>query len=564
MPGMLIDTRRFVPEAIAGFCDLYGHYVQPVAGGVVRSRSTRPVKVAVVIGGGSGHYPAFMGYVGPGLADGAVIGNIFASPSTRQVRDVARAAERGAGVLLTFGNYTGDVLNFELAAARLRSEGVETEVVTVTDDIASAPGERRPMRRGIAGDTVVFKIAGAAAERAMSLPDVAAVARAANEATRSFGVAFRGCTIPGSSSPLFSLPENALGVGIGIHGEPGIGEQPLCSGAELAALLVDRLLAEAPSGANARPIAILNGLGATKSEELFYLWHHIQRRLRSAGVEPATSDAGEFVTSFDMSGCSLTLAWLDRSLLSLWSDPVQTPALQRGAPIETQPVGPLHLAPPPPLRVGSGRPEERHRVATLVRVLAEVVRELDAAETELNLLDAVAGDGDHGRSVLAGSRAALAAAELGFAASMDFDAALESAADAWCDASGGTSGALWAAGLRAVAAAARTFDGTQTDLSVVARAALDAVTRLGGAQPGDKTIVDALAAFTAAAGAGIDAAVEAADRAARNTAGLSPKLGRARPLAARSVGHADPGAISFALCAEASRRALYAKDFHGG
>jgi dihydroxyacetone kinase len=564
VPGMSVDPSSFVPDVLAGFCDLYQEYVQPVPGGVVRSRVTRPGKVALVIGGGSGHYPAFAGYVGPGLADGAVVGNIFASPSTRQARDVARAAEQGAGLLLAYGNYAGDVLNFELAAERLRAEGVDTEVLAVTDDVASAPADQRGLRRGVAGDVVVFKVAGAAAERGETLPEVLRLARSANDVTRSFGVAFSGGTVPGAAEPLFSLPEGMMGVGLGVHGEPGIAEQPLCSARELAALLVDRLVDEAPPGGvgDGRPVALLNGLGATKYEELFHLWHHIRRRLAEHGIEPAAVEAGELVTSLDMAGCSLTLAWLDAAALELWAAPVQTPALRRGPEIPTRPAPPAHVEPVPPLAPGDGKGNSHRDVVALRSVLAEIGAALAAAEGDLNRLDAVAGDGDHGRSMLAGARAAEQVAAQAEEVGADLATALAAAADAWCDAAGGTSGALWSAGLRGAAASVQD-DGARPDPGRgprAAQAALDAITRLGGAEIGDKTMVDALAPLVEGLhNGGWLAGAQAAERAAEDTAPLRPRIGRARPLAERSVGHRDPGAASLALCASAAARVLEAE-----
>jgi len=548
MPGMLIDIRRFVPEALAGFCDLYGSYVQSVPGGVIRSRTTPDAKVALVVGGGSGHYPAFAGYVGPGLADAAVVGNIFASPSSRQVRDVAHAAQRGRGVLLAFGNYTGDVLNFELAAERLRSEGIETEVVRVTDDIASAPSDRQELRRGVAGDVLVFKIAGAAAERGLSLPDVAALARVANEKTRSFGVAFRGCTVPGAPAPLFALADGVMGVGMGIHGEPGIREQPLCTAEELADLLVTRLLAEAPTTTSGRPVVLLNGLGATKSEELFYLWHHIRARLGASGIDPAAVEAGEFVTSFDMCGCSLTMGWLDAEALELWHDPVHTPAMQRGSTPTLQAVSNIAPSPPPPPARGSGNKEELEKVQLFVGIMGVIATKLAESEEELNRLDAVAGDGDHGRAMAAGAQAAHEAARAAAEVDADLKTAFATAADAWCDAAGGTSGALWAAGLRAAASALPLKIG-DAPLAPL-RVAVEAVMRLAGAQAGDKTMIDAmLGAIEGGAHRGWRGAADGANQAAAATAVMSSKAGRSRPLAERSIGHPDAGATSFAICA---------------
>ena len=325
------DPATFDEEALDAFSDLNGHFVRRVPGGVVRSTRRPQGKVAVVVGGGSGHYPAFAGYVGPGLADAAVAGDVFASPSTRLVQQVAARASRGGGVLLGFGNYAGDVLNFGLAAERLRAQGIDTRVIAVSDYIASATTEdSAAQRRGIAGDLVVFKIAGAAAEDGLDLDGVERVAAHANERTRSLGVAFTGCTLPGAPEPLFTVPARRMGVGLGIHGEPGIDEKDLLPAAELADLLVDPLLEHAPEGHGGRVAAVLNGLGCVKYEELFVLWGHIARRLRGAGYELVAPEVGEFVTSLDMAGCSLTLAWLDEELERYWLAPAACPAFHRG------------------------------------------------------------------------------------------------------------------------------------------------------------------------------------------------------------------------------------------
>ncbi len=246
------DPAAFVDESVAGFVDLYSHYVQPVPHGVIRSTATPDGKVAVIAGGGSGHYPAFAGYVGPGLADGAVCGNVFASPSTRWVYDVAKAAHRGGGVVLGFGNYAGDILNFGLAAERLRAEGIPAELLVVTDDVASEGQGANGQRRGIAGDVVAFKIAGAAAEAGYAFDDVVRVARHANDVTRSMGIAFAGCTLPGESEPLFTVTPGNMAIGLGIHGEPGISEEPIGTPTEIATLLVDKVLAGKPEGPRRR------------------------------------------------------------------------------------------------------------------------------------------------------------------------------------------------------------------------------------------------------------------------------------------------------------------------
>ncbi|TGY85091.1 dihydroxyacetone kinase family protein, partial [Cellulomonas shaoxiangyii] len=324
------DPARFADDVLDGFVDLYADQVRRVPGGVVRAVPAARSQVAVVVGGGSGHYPAFCGLVGPGLAHGAVVGNVFTSPSTADAVSVGAAAAGDAGVLLLTGNYAGDVMNFTLARDELRRRGVPAEFLVVTDDIASAPADEADRRRGIAGDLVVFKAAGAAAAAGASLEEVVAAATHANDRTRTLGVAFDGCTLPGADAPLFTVPEGMFGIGVGIHGEPGIGEVPACSATELATLLVDRLLAERPAGAATRVAAVLNGLGRTKYEELFVLWRAVRARLDAAGLQVVAPEAGELVTSLDMSGCSLTLVWLDDELERLWCAPAHTPAYRRG------------------------------------------------------------------------------------------------------------------------------------------------------------------------------------------------------------------------------------------
>ena len=251
MTRLFNDPDDFLDELVEGFVAASGRWVRAVPGGVVRSTRSPEPTVAVVIGGGSGHYPAFAGLVGPGLAHGAAMGNLFASPSTQRAYSVAKAADQGRGVLFSYGNYAGDVLNFDAAQDQLRGEGIDCRTVLVTDDIWSAKPDEVEKRRGIAGDLTVFKIACAAAEEGSSLDEVERVARLANDRTRSFGVAFAGCTLPGAAEPLFTVPEGRMAVGLGIHGEPGIDETDVPTADELAELFVSRLLDEVPAGVDA-------------------------------------------------------------------------------------------------------------------------------------------------------------------------------------------------------------------------------------------------------------------------------------------------------------------------
>lgn len=554
----VIDTvDDFADDAVDGLVEVYGRYVRRVDGGVVRSAPAATGTVAVVIGGGSGHYPAFAGLVGPGLAAGAVCGNVFTSPSAGQAHRVATAAHRGGGVLFSYGNYAGDVLHFGLAAERLRADGIDVRTVLVTDDIASAPVDDATLRRGIAGDFAVFKIAGAAAERGDSLDEVERLARRANDRTRTLGVAFSGCTLPGATEPLFTVPDGQMSIGLGIHGEPGIRDVPLASASELAEQLVSALLEETPDGAGPRVGVILNGLGSVSYEELFVVFRSVGGLLRKAGLELVEPEAGELVTSLDMGGLSLTLVWLDDELEPLWTAAAATPAYRKGEVV----VGDVQQSIAERAIAETELPAESAAMTRLVPAVVDAIVRvrvtLEGHEEELGRIDAIAGDGDHGIGMSRGIGAAADAAHRAAGRGAGAYAVLTAAADAWSERAGGTSGALWAAAIAAAATALRDADEvTAASVADAAEAALSAVQRLGRAEVGDKTMVDAFAPFVttlrARVGAGLplrdawaDAAAEARGAAAA-TAELTPRLGRARPLAERSIGHPDAGAISFA------------------
>ncbi|MET8468526.1 dihydroxyacetone kinase family protein [Streptomyces sp. NPDC006422] len=562
------DPADFAHEALDGFVAAHRRWVRPAPGGVVRAGGTAPGQVAVVIGGGSGHYPAFSGLVGQGLAHGAAVGNVFASPSARQIHDVAAEADNGAGVLLAFGNYAGDVLHFGQAAQRLEADGIPARTLAVTDDISSAATDEAHKRRGIAGDLPVFKIASAAAERGAGLDEVHATAVRANDRTRSFGVAFTGCTLPGAEQPLFTVPEGRMAVGLGIHGEPGIGEQDIPDARTLAALLVDKLLDELPQLRGARAAVILNGLGTVKYEELFVLYGEVSRLLEAAGVEAVDPEVGELCTSFDMAGVSLTLTWLDDELAALWQAPADAPAFRKGAvapaPVHTKTTArqPVTADTPPPADDAS-----RATAARVLAALAATRATVDTHADELGRIDAVAGDGDHGIGMRRGSHAAHAEAERAVAAGAGAGTTLRLAGDAWADEAGGTSGALWGAMLRALGQTlGDTGRPTSARVAEGVAAADRAVRDLGGAQVGDKTMVDALVPFAATLAAAADdrlapawaTAATAAEEAARGTADLLPRMGRARPHAEKALGTPDAGAHSFALITRAVANVLAA------
>ncbi|MGX1163024.1 homodimeric dihydroxyacetone kinase [Arthrobacter sp. SLBN-100] len=570
MTRLFNEPAAFADEMIEGFVASHQRWVKRVSGGVVRNTKSTPDTVALVIGGGSGHYPAFAGLVGQGLAHGAAMGNLFASPSAQQVYNVAKAADNGGGVLLGYGNYAGDVLHFTQAQDRLRKEGIDCRSIAVTDDVSSAPLAERAKRRGIAGDLTVFKVAAAAAEAGYSMDAVVEIAGRANHRTRSFGVAFTGCTLPGADHPLFSVPEGRMAVGMGIHGEPGIGETDIPTADELAELLVSKLLTEVPEGTvaeGARVVPILNGLGSVKYEELFVVYRRIAQLLAEAGLEAVDPQVGELVTSFDMAGTSLTLFWLDDELEKLWNAPADAPAFRRGAVTADALDATGGEAADVELSIPDAAPESRAGAVRVLAALGAAKAVVDANADELGRIDAIAGDGDHGIGMERGVRAAVDAAEDAVARGAGAATTLHFAADAWADKAGGTSGALWGMALRAVGDAVG--DSTAPDAGAVAAGvagAAAAIMDFGKAKPGDKTLVDVLVPFRDALASGVEAgkslteawaaAAVTAEQAAEDTARLLPLMGRARPHAGKSLGTPDAGAVSMALIIRAIHNTL--------
>lgn len=560
MTRLINNPDNFPAEAAEGFLLANKRHVRGLYGGAVRATTTPHDKVALIIGGGTGHYPAFAGWVGHGMADGVVMGNIFSSPSASQAVSVAKAAERGGGVLIAFGNYAGDVLHFGDAAAQLSAQGIPSRAVATTDDIASASPDEREKRRGIAGWVPIFKTTGAAAERGMNLDDVERVFHKANGRTRTLGVAFSGCTLPGDSEPLFTVPEGTMAIGLGVHGEPGIAEVPFGTADEVAEVLVEKLLEEKPDGVDNRVVALLNGLGTAKYEEMFVTYRAVHRLLEEAGLDIVDGEVGEFATSLDMSGISLTLHWPDDELLELWNDPVDTPTIRRGTVDSGDLRDDLDSLSQEPTRITvteKGSDESRALASSIANSLDKIAAMLREKMAELGKLDSHAGDGDHGVGMQRGSENAAAAARTLVDNGAGAGTALAGAGEAWSASAGGTSGALWGVILNAVGHGLGDHEVPSDDLvtEIVADVAAT-LQQVGAAEEGDKTMLDALLPFSRALNEYSGTPGSLAEKwnkastvttgAAHETADLSPKIGRARPLAEKSVGHADPGAVSLA------------------
>ena len=560
------DPDRVVEEMLEGLVGAFPHLLhRPGATGraVAALDGPRPGKVGVVIGGGSGHEPAFAMYVGRGLADASPVGNVFASPGPTQIAEAARAADGGAGVLFLYGNYAGDVMNFDLAAERLAAEGIEARTVRVTDDAASAPAGREGERRGIAGGFFVYKCAGAAADMGHPLAEVERLAAHANARTRSMGVALEPCSLPQTRRATFAIPPGAMEIGMGVHGEPGVAVLPI----ETADAVADRLLAPILSELDPAPgdaVALLvNGLGATSLMELLILHRRVKGVLEARGVAIRASWVGEYVTSLEMAGASVTVMHLDADLERLVAHPCRTPALAVGdpAPAGTPRPRAAQAAAPgvagPADVEGALAPGGAITPAVFGAMLDAAGRALVAARDPLSALDGALGDGDHGVTMETGWRA-VAQALAALPAGASIRRRCRAAADAFLDAVGASAGPLYAAAFaRAADAVAGRRDLDAPHLAAWIAAMAEGIRERGRAAEGDKTMLDAWApaarAAEAAAGAGADergvlmAAAQAAEAGRDATAALVARRGRAAKLGERSRGHVDPGAASAAI-----------------
>jgi dihydroxyacetone kinase-like protein len=321
---LINDPFDAVDEALEGFVAAHTDVVAFAEPRVVVRREPGSDKVGLVIGGGSGHEPAFVGYVGAGIADAAACGNIFASPPPNVVLAAIKAANHGHGVLMAYGNYAGDVMNFGLAAQLAAADGIEVREIRITDDVASAPRGDTGKRRGIAGDIIVFKCAGAAAEQGLSLSAVERIAVKANGATRSMGVALSACEVPGAGRPTFELGDGEIEIGMGVHGEPGIMRGPLRPADEVAKILVDAIVADIDDRGRGDVALLVNGLGATSYLDQYILYRGARRALEAGGMHVVRSFVGEFITSLEMAGASVTVTLLDDELLSYLDAPAST------------------------------------------------------------------------------------------------------------------------------------------------------------------------------------------------------------------------------------------------
>ncbi len=297
---------------------------------VVRVDAPLNGKVGVISGGGSGHEPMHGGFVGYGMLDAACPGAVFTSPTPDQMLAATKAVNGGAGVLHIVKNYTGDVMNFEMAADLARSEGIEVEAVVTNDDVAVQDSLYTAGRRGVGVTVIAEKMTGAAAEQRRSLKEVAEVCRKTNAMGRSMGMALTSCTVPHAGKPTFELPEDEMEIGIGIHGEPGRRRMKIASAAEIAELLVKPVIEDLPFKSGDEVLLFMNGMGGTPLIELYLMYNEVNKILSGHGIKITRRLIGSYITSLEMAGCSVTLVKLDDELTKLWDAPVKTPALRWG------------------------------------------------------------------------------------------------------------------------------------------------------------------------------------------------------------------------------------------
>jgi dihydroxyacetone kinase-like protein len=333
MKKFLNNPADVVKESLAGLAAAHGDLLRYDADAQIVVRADAPVqgKVALVSGGGSGHEPLHGGFVGRGMLDAACPGEVFTSPVPDQMLAATKAVDGGAGVVHIVKNYTGDVMNFKLAAEDAADEGIAVESVLVDDDVAVQDSLYTAGRRGVGATVLLEKLAGAAAERGDNVEAVAAVARHVNERARSFGIALSSCTPPAAGKPIFDLPDGEIELGIGIHGEPGRRREQTRTAREIVEVTLEAILSDLEPADGARVLPFVNGMGGTPLIELYLLYGEVDRQLRTAGLQPVRNLVGSYITSLEMAGASVTLLELDDDLVSLWDAPVHTPALRWGA-----------------------------------------------------------------------------------------------------------------------------------------------------------------------------------------------------------------------------------------
>ena len=552
-------------QVVDGYVKSYPALIRKVGDDVVVRTHRKRGKVTLVSGGGMGHEPAHLGYVGTGMLDAAVGGAIYTSPAVDRISaGIEAVAPDATGVLLVVKNYTGDVINFRLAEEAAREEGVACDHVVVNDDVAVGTPTQREQRRGVAGTVFVHKCAGAAAEAGEPLAEVKRVAEKVIDNVRTMGVAIAPCTVPAAGKPGFTLADDEMEMGVGIHGEPGIRREKMEPVDAMVDEILDHVLADIDYAGH--EVAVLvNGAGGTPDYELALVANHVHDVLSARHVGVWHTYMGNYLTSLEMRGFSVSLLRLDDELKDLLSAPADTPAWQQGEANLAEDAAPEEDAAPKQVAASeaSNVPAAEATGATkaVIGVISAVADAMGAHKDELTELDRPIGDSDHGINMARGFSAARAL--LPSLAGEAPAAVLKKVGSTLVSKVGGSSGPLYGTLFRKVGVALKGDDSLASDENAVRclaaglSKAFVGIEDLGGAKPGDKTMLDAIQPAMEALehARGEDAplvealaqAADAAEAGAEATVPLQARKGRASYLGERSVGHKDPGAASFAL-----------------
>ncbi|KMZ54134.1 dihydroxyacetone kinase subunit DhaL [Dorea sp. D27] len=567
------DVDHVVEEMLAGYLSAYRRYYKKIGEyNAFKYRGHRKDKVALVIGGGSGHEPLFSGYCGAGLADGVACGNICASPNPELIYETAKAVDQGKGVLFIYGCYAGDNLNFDMAEELCRADGIKTAHVRVWDDCASAPKERVTDRRGIAGDVFVIKTAGAACDAGLAFDEVVRIAEKARDNINTIGLATSPGTLPGNDKPTFELPDDEVEFGMGLHGEPGIERTKMKPADELVGRMYAELKREMDLKEGDEIAVLVNGLGSTPLLELNIVYYDLHRLMTADGLKVHDAEVKTYCTCMEMGGFSITILKLDEELRRYYDAPCYSPYYAKGELTgavceygdrdeEEEPeFDETDVKEAVIVRSQDGELAELS-AADARNMLLYIADKIIAAKPYLTEIDSVIGDGDHGIGMAGGMQKAKKKL-VQMKDETNAYAVFEAAGNAMLMSMGGASGVIFGSLYLAGAKGMKPKEVlTASDLAKMERMSLIAIQERGRAEVGDKTMVDALAPAVEAmeqeaSGSLLDmlrAAEEAARQGMEDTKKYVARFGRAKSLMERAIGHQDAGATSVWLIFQGMR-----------
>lgn len=573
MKKIMNRSETMVPEMCAGIALAYPELEFVKRYKIIKKREQNADKVSLISGGGSGHEPAHAGFVGKGMLDAAVCGDIFASPSQIQIYQAIKETAGNAGTLMIIKNYSGDMMNFKNAARLAEEDGISVEYVKVDDDIAVQDSLYTVGRRGVAGTVLVHKVAGAAAEKGYSLKQVKAYAENAVLNTRSIGFAFTSCTVPAKGTPTFSIAENEIEYGVGIHGEPGVSREAMMTADELSKRMTDSLVKELGLSENDEVTVLVNGFGGTPLQELYLFLNSTAKILDEYKIKIYRSFAGNYMTSIDMSGASLTFMKMNSELKSLLDAESDAPAFKVNGPVLPRNYEPFI----PAYHTQSENTDQKNHTKGSAKVRQEILTVdnmifivdtmsecIIKNEVPFCELDAYAGDGDFGMSVSKGFRQLRREwNDILEEKVCDIGEFLDACSLIIMECCGGASGPIWGSAFRAAGKAAKGKQKlTAEEFAVLLQEAVTGIQKTGeysfgrGAVVGDKTLIDALVpcadVWTENAGNKIlkelfQFSADAAVNGAKMTEKIVARMGRAGTVGKRSIGYPDAGAFALGV-----------------